>query len=133
MSQDGDRVATSSPEEHTAQCIKAIEDYRGRNITKWKAIAQILSALESATASTNSEQRSTAGETYLAMLDNMTEGSPESAPMDFRNQDGFETTTTIRTGKRSLMERLGLNDPDLEVLRPQLNDTKLTSRYTPGK
>ena len=53
MSRDGDRVATSSTDEHSAKCIKAVEDYRGRNIMKWKAIAQISSALESATASMN--------------------------------------------------------------------------------
>src|ERR1700720_2378746 len=87
MSQDGDQVATSSPDEPSSQCIKAVEDYRGRNITKWKAIAQISSALESATASTNSKQRSTMGETYLAMLDEHDRGLARASTWGFRDND----------------------------------------------
>src|ERR1700722_6154078 len=69
MSQHGDHSTTPDQDEFTTQCIKAIEDYRGQSITKWEAITPILDALQSATASMNSGQRSTAGGTYLGMLD----------------------------------------------------------------
>jgi hypothetical protein len=55
--------------ELAADCIKAVEDYRGENISKWEAVSQISAALRSATVSTDNEQRSSAGSTYLAMLD----------------------------------------------------------------
>jgi hypothetical protein len=35
----------------------------------WEAITQIASAIQSATASTDNEQRTAAGDTYLTMLD----------------------------------------------------------------
>src|ERR1700729_1248273 len=62
-------TSMSDQEEHVANCLKAIEDYRGQNISKWEAITQISTTIQSVTASTDNKQRSTAGDTYLAMLD----------------------------------------------------------------
>ena len=68
--QPGEQAEPQSAEGNlTADCIKAVNDYRGENISKWKAVSQISAAIRSATASTDSEQRSSAGSTYLAMLD----------------------------------------------------------------
>src|SRR6202050_1582397 len=71
MSEHGSQPEFESPNQdgHVANCLKAIDEYRGRNISKWEAITQISTAIQSATASTDNEQRSTAGDTYLAMLD----------------------------------------------------------------
>jgi hypothetical protein len=63
------QASSSTQHDHIAECIKAIADYRGKRVSKWAAIAQISTALSSAAATTNSDQRATAGETYLAMLD----------------------------------------------------------------
>ena len=60
---------TPNQEGHVANRLKAIEDYRGQSISKWEAISQICTAIWSTTASTDNKQRSTAGDTYLAMLD----------------------------------------------------------------
>ena len=56
-------------DDHVAECLKAITDYRGKQINKWAAIAQISVAISSAVASTNGEQQAAAGATYLEMLD----------------------------------------------------------------
>jgi len=69
MSQHGSQIGSPVPDENVDNCLKAVEDYRSQDITKWEAITQIAFAIQSATASTDNEQRSTAGSTYLAMLD----------------------------------------------------------------
>ena len=71
MVEHGDQTQSSSTTQvsHIAECLKAVEDYRGRQISKWDAIAQVSAAIAAASASTTSEQRATAGGTYLAMLD----------------------------------------------------------------
>ena len=63
------QVSSSAQTDHVMECVKAIVDYRGNQISKWGAIAQIYAAISSATASTNEEQQATTGGTYLAMLD----------------------------------------------------------------
>ena len=63
------QASTSTQVDHVTDCLKAVEEYRGRQISKWDAIAQVSTAIASATASMNSEQRAAAGGTYLAMLD----------------------------------------------------------------
>ena len=62
------QTETPNQERHIANCLKAIKNYRGKNISKWEAITQISTAIQSATASMDNEQRSTAGDTYIAML-----------------------------------------------------------------
>ena len=62
------QTETPNQEGHITDCLKAIEDYRGQSISKWEAISQISAAIRSTTASTDNEQRSTAGDTYLVML-----------------------------------------------------------------
>ena len=69
MSQHGSRSRSPVLDESVVNCLKAVKDYRGRNISKWDAITQITSAITSVTASMDNAQRSTAGATYLAMLD----------------------------------------------------------------
>ena len=69
MSQHGSRSGSPVLDESVDNCLKAVEDYRGCNISKWDAITQIASVITSVTASTDNAQRSTAGATYLAMLD----------------------------------------------------------------
>ena len=69
MSEHEDQVGSPTQEEHVVSCIKAIDNYSEHNISKWEAVAQISTALRSPTASVNNDQRATAGETYLAMLD----------------------------------------------------------------
>jgi len=66
---DQTQASASTQIDHVADCLKAVEEYRGRRISKWDAIAQVSTAIASASASTNSEQRAAAGGTYLAMLD----------------------------------------------------------------
>jgi hypothetical protein len=59
MSQDGhygNRTGSPIPNESVANCLKAVESYRGQSISKWEAITQIGSAIQSATASTDDEQ-----------------------------------------------------------------------------
>ena len=63
------QASTSAQADHVAECVKAVADYRGNQISKWGAIAQISAAISSATASTNKEQQAAAGGTYLVMLD----------------------------------------------------------------
>lgn len=58
-----------TPQDHIAICVKAVVNYRGQEIGKWEAISQILGAIQLTTASMDSEQRTTASKTYLAMLD----------------------------------------------------------------
>ena len=62
------QASSSAQTDHVAECVKAIVDYRGNQISKWAAIAQISTAISSAAATMNEEQRATGG-TYLAMLD----------------------------------------------------------------
>jgi hypothetical protein len=61
--------SSSAQNDHVAECVKAVGDYRGTRISKWTAVAQISGAISSAAAGTNSDQRAAAGETYLSMLD----------------------------------------------------------------
>ena len=61
--------STATPEDHIAICVKAVVGYRGQEIGKWEVISRILGAIESTASSTDIEQRTAAGETYLAMLD----------------------------------------------------------------
>jgi len=68
MSEYEDQAQTPTEENHVSECIKAVDDYRGQNISKWEAVSQILSSIRSTTASTDIDQRATAGGTYLAML-----------------------------------------------------------------
>jgi hypothetical protein len=69
MSEHGNQTGTPNQEQHVADCLKAIEDYRRQSISKWEAISQISTTIRSTTASTDNKQRSTAGDIYLAMLD----------------------------------------------------------------
>jgi hypothetical protein len=69
MSEHGNQSNTPNQEGHVSNCLKAIKDYRKQNISKWEAVTQISSAIQSTTARMDSKQRSTAGDTYLAMLD----------------------------------------------------------------
>ena len=72
MSEHGNQIEnqTETPNQggHIADCLKAIEDYRGQSISKWEAVTKISTAIQSTTPSTDNEQRSTAGDTYIAML-----------------------------------------------------------------
>ena len=54
MSEHGDQSNSPSPQEHVITCLKAVEEYRGQAITKWEAIAQISTAIQSTTAITDS-------------------------------------------------------------------------------
>ena len=70
MSDHEDQTEPQSIESDlTVDCVKAVDDYRGESISKWEAVSQISAAIRSATASTDNGQRASAGETYLAMLD----------------------------------------------------------------
>ena len=69
MSENGDQHEPSVQDEGVTDCLKAVENYRGSHISKWDAISQITTAIRSSTASTDDEQRASAGGTYLAMLD----------------------------------------------------------------
>jgi len=69
MSEHGSQTGSPVLDESVVNGLKAVEDYRSQSISKWEAITQIASAIQSTTASMDSEQRSTAGDTYLAMLD----------------------------------------------------------------
>src|SRR5882762_5689707 len=68
MSEYEDQAQTPTEENHVSEFIKAVDNYRGQNISKWEAVSQILSSIRSTTASTDIDQRATAGGTYLAML-----------------------------------------------------------------
>jgi hypothetical protein len=57
MSENGDEILTTAPEEHVANCVKAVGDYRGQKIGKWEAVSRISTAIQSANVSTDSEQR----------------------------------------------------------------------------
>ena len=69
MSEHESQTEPSTEESHVTECIKAVDDYRGQNISKWEAVTQISATIRSTTASTDNKERETAGETYLAMLD----------------------------------------------------------------
>jgi hypothetical protein len=69
MSQNESRTGSPIPDESVTNCLKAVEDYRSQQVSKWEAISQIAAAIQSITPSTDVEQWSTAGSTYLAMLD----------------------------------------------------------------
>ena len=71
MVEHGDQTQSSSSTQdiHIAECLKAVEDYRGQRISKWDAVERVTTAIASASASTTREQRAAAGETYLGMLD----------------------------------------------------------------
>jgi hypothetical protein len=69
MSKYENQAETHTDKDHVSECIKAVDNYRGQNISKWESITQILSSIRSATASTDIDQQATAGGTYLAMLD----------------------------------------------------------------
>ena len=69
MSQNESRTGSPVPDESVTNCLKAVEDYRSQQVSKWEAISQIAVAIQSVTPSTDVEQWSTAGSTYLAMLD----------------------------------------------------------------
>ena len=45
------QASTSTQVDHVTDCLKAVEEYRGRQISKWDAIAQVSTAIASATAS----------------------------------------------------------------------------------
>ena len=68
MSEHGDQSNSPTLQEHIVACLKAIEEYRGQAITKWEAIAQISTAIQSTTAITDIKHRSTTRVTYLTML-----------------------------------------------------------------
>ena len=59
----------SSQVDHVAECIKAVDDYRGQQISKWNTVVQITVAISSAIAGMNSMQHAATGGTYLVMLD----------------------------------------------------------------
>jgi hypothetical protein len=71
MVEHGDETQASSSTQidHVVECIKAVSDYRGQRISKWDAIARVSAAISSAAPDTSSGQRTSAGGTYLAMLD----------------------------------------------------------------
>jgi hypothetical protein len=110
MSEHGNQSETPNQEEHVSDCLKAIEDYRGQNISKWEAISQISAAIQSATASTDNEQRSTAGDTYLAMLDEhdrlltraSSRGHPGTGPYGEETYDQQEEFNGEIGSKRSI-------------------------------
>jgi hypothetical protein len=52
----------------TVDCVKAIDNYGGENISKWEAVSQISASIQSATASTDIGQSTSTGEIYLTML-----------------------------------------------------------------
>jgi hypothetical protein len=56
MSEHEDQTEPPTEEDHVVDCIKAVDDYRGQNISKWEAVSQISAAIRSATASTDNEQ-----------------------------------------------------------------------------
>jgi hypothetical protein len=64
-----DEAGSPAPDESVTNCLQAVEDYRGQHISKWEAISKIATTIQSTTASTDNEQQTTAGDTYLAMLD----------------------------------------------------------------
>src|ERR1700677_4385161 len=108
MPQHGSQTGSPIPDESVTTCLRAIEDYRGQGISKWEAIIQIASAINSATASTDNEQRSTAGDTYLMMLTNTTSYSPRQALEVFGSPN--QKMNRIVRLKKTLMERLSLSD-----------------------
>jgi hypothetical protein len=56
MSKHEDQTGPPTEEDHVVNCIKAIDDYRGQNISKWEAVTQISAAIQSATASMDNKQ-----------------------------------------------------------------------------
>jgi hypothetical protein len=90
MSEHEDQTRPLTEEDHVVDCIKAVDDYRGQNISKWEAVSQISAAIRSATASTDNEQRATAGGTYLAMLD---EHDRAIVNASSRGQQGLEPSS----------------------------------------
>ena len=91
---DQTQSSSSSQVNHIAECIKAVEDYRGQEISKWDAIAQVTAAIASSASGTTSEQRAAAGATYLAMLDehDRTLASAHNRGRQGRNRDDSETS-----------------------------------------
>jgi hypothetical protein len=69
MSDHEDQTEPRSTEgDLTVDCVKAVDEYRGENISKWEAVSQISASIQSATASTDIGQSASTGETYLTML-----------------------------------------------------------------
>ena len=68
MSQNGSRTGSPAPDVSINNCLQTVEDYRSQTLTKWEAITQIASTIQASSTGTNVEQRSAAGATYLAML-----------------------------------------------------------------
>src|ERR1700736_2306220 len=112
MSEDGNPTETPNQEGLVADCLKTIEDYRGKNISKWEAVSQIFSAVRSTTASADSQQRSAAGDTYLAMLDGHdrllaganTWGQSGIEPFDEEAEDRQEEFVGETRSKRTLSQ-----------------------------
>ena len=130
MSQHGDHGTTPNQEEFTTQCIKAIEDYRGQSITRWETITTISDALLSATASTNSGQRSTARGTYLGMLDEHDRLVTRAQTRGLQRLVAYNEEMT--TPKPTLLERMGIIEHPLAAPLLDQSGEKLTNPYMPG-
>jgi len=68
MSHNESRNESPFPKEGVTDCLKAIQDYRGQQISKWEAVLQIANAIKSVTTSMDGGQWASAGGTYLTML-----------------------------------------------------------------
>jgi hypothetical protein len=129
MSEHEDQVGSPTQEEHVVSCIKAIYNYREHNISKWEAVAQISTALWSPTASVNNDQRATAGETYLAMLD---EHDQMLADASSHGHQGLDQVDSENSEQEGLLERLSTaHNPG--VAHPHPNGTRLMSCSMHGR
>jgi hypothetical protein len=111
---DETQTSTSTPgpaqADHVADCLRAVEDYRGHRLSKWSAIALISTAISAAAAGTTSEQRTAAGEHYLVMLDEHdrvladahTRGRQGPRPVDDANYGADEDAAGEDRSRRSL-------------------------------
>jgi len=109
MSQNESQTGSPAPDGSVTNCLQAVEDYRGQHISKWEAISKIATAIQSATASTDNEQRTTAGDTYLAMLDehdNLLAGASNRGRLEHpqnNEEEGYEEDVNpTAKSKRSL-------------------------------
>ena len=126
MSEHGSQAGSPVPDESVSNCLKAVEDYRSQSISKWEAITQIASAIQSTTVSTDSGQRSTAGDTYLAMLDEhdqllakaSTRGFQRSKP-DGEQDSVFEEDLNGEARSKRSLSRSG----SPESKRPKFDDS----------
>jgi hypothetical protein len=128
MSEDEIHARSSVPDNGVADCLKAVEDYKGQNISKWEAISQIATAIQLVTASTDNKQQSTAGDTYLAMLDKhdnllirtSNQGQQGDRP-DGGEERYKENTNGEARSKHSLSLAAPLNPSDESLMSPSMH------------